>query len=166
MLWRSAEVDLELDEGTRDLRSVGEIVPLPPKCFDLMLFLARRSERVVPRRELLAAVWPGVNVTQSSLNQVVFLLRCALGPHAVHLLRTVRGGGYQLRSFSPIRPQRSSDFEPGLQKAPELDHIQATIEHLERAAEALRLLAQSLSPDPRRAAKPRIAVQGSEAQAS
>jgi len=147
MLWRSAEseLELELDEWTRELRLGGVVLNLPPKCFELMRFLVYRSERVVSRQELFEAVWPGVQVTQSSLNQVVSLLRSELGPESQRILRTVRGSGYQLATF--IRVPRKSECVPKLAAARlQMDEgdveelCSEAIVHLERVTKALQAL--------------------------
>ena len=50
----------ELDSERRELRCEGAPVPVQPRPLDLLLYLARNHERVVPRGELLDALWSGV----------------------------------------------------------------------------------------------------------
>jgi DNA-binding winged helix-turn-helix (wHTH) protein len=152
MWWYSAQADLMLDEQTREMRAGGVLVNLPRKCFELMVFLAHRSERVVSRQELFDAVWPGVQVTQSSLNQVVSLLRSALGPQASRILTTVRGSGYRLNAFHRARPESSLVANRDDQQRPTDAELQelcsATLESLERTTEALQkfMLLRPISP--------------------
>jgi two-component system KDP operon response regulator KdpE len=49
--------DLRIDIAARRVHVAGAVVRLTPKEFDLLLYLARRSQRVVKHRELLEAVW-------------------------------------------------------------------------------------------------------------
>jgi DNA-binding winged helix-turn-helix (wHTH) protein len=70
--------DFQLDEAGRSLSLKGEAIELQPKVFDLLAHLVRNAGRVVPKDELLDTVWPGVTVTEASLQRAVSLLRTAL----------------------------------------------------------------------------------------
>lgn len=48
---------VRLDPGTREVEAGGEMLKLSPKEFDLLLYLFRNRDRVVPRDELLSRVW-------------------------------------------------------------------------------------------------------------
>lgn len=48
---------VRLDPGTREVEAGGEKLKLSPKEFDLLLYLFRNRDRVVPRDELLSRVW-------------------------------------------------------------------------------------------------------------
>ena len=49
--------ELELDPASGSARVAGESVPLTPKEYDLLLFLARTPNVVRSREEILHAVW-------------------------------------------------------------------------------------------------------------
>ncbi len=68
----------ELDRDGRTLRLDGREIPLQPRVFDLLLYLVEHQDRVVSKEELLDALWPGVVVTESSLQRAVSLARAAL----------------------------------------------------------------------------------------
>jgi DNA-binding winged helix-turn-helix (wHTH) protein len=68
----------ELDRDCRTLRLDGQEIALQPRVLDLLLYLADNRERVVSKDELLDALWPGVVVTESSLQRAVSLARAAL----------------------------------------------------------------------------------------
>jgi predicted ATPase/DNA-binding winged helix-turn-helix (wHTH) protein len=70
----------------------GKAVRLGARAFGLLLTLVHNRDRVVPRSELLAAVWPGEAVNDNNLNVQIAALRKALGPHAV---TTIPGRGYR-----------------------------------------------------------------------
>ena len=48
---------LRLDPSTREAEANGQQLKLSPKEFDLLIYLFRNRERVVPRDELLSRVW-------------------------------------------------------------------------------------------------------------
>jgi tetratricopeptide (TPR) repeat protein len=75
-----------LDLGRAELLRDGQALPLRPKAFDLLTALAQRPGQVVSKDELVAAVWPGVVVTDDSLTQCVYELRSALGDAGPALL--------------------------------------------------------------------------------
>jgi pentatricopeptide repeat protein len=70
--------DFELDADRRALRLRGRELALQPRVFDLLAYLVRHRDRVVPKDELLDTLWPGVVVTESSLQRAVSLARAAL----------------------------------------------------------------------------------------
>ena len=47
--------------------SGGAIVPVQPKALAVLVYLVRSRDRVVSQKELLDAVWSGVNVSPNSL---------------------------------------------------------------------------------------------------
>ncbi len=68
----------ELDEGRRELRLGDRTLELQPRVFDLLVYLVRNQDRVVPKEELLSAIWPDVIVTDSSIMRIVSLIRTML----------------------------------------------------------------------------------------
>lgn len=68
----------ELDKGGRSLRLNGRELALQPQVFDVLWFLVDNRERVVSKDELLETLWPGVVVTESSLQRAVSVARTAL----------------------------------------------------------------------------------------
>lgn len=83
-------LDLVRCELLRD----GRAVALRPKAFDMLAFLTSRPGEVLTKDELMAAVWPGLVVTDDSLTQCVHELRTALGETG-SLLKTVQRRGYR-----------------------------------------------------------------------
>ncbi|HSF63487.1 MAG TPA: winged helix-turn-helix domain-containing protein [Paracoccaceae bacterium] len=98
--------DLDLDRGL--LRRDGQPVHLRAKTFALLHHLARHAGRVVPKDELMEAVWPDVTVTEDSLTQAIHDLRQVLGNG---VLRTVARRGYVLEA-APARPPDGRDGPP------------------------------------------------------
>jgi len=75
--------DFHIDLDTHSVSVQGREVHLTPKEFDLLVYLARRPEKVVPHRVLLRAVW-GPNSTEQPEYLRVFIgqLRKKIEPEA------------------------------------------------------------------------------------
>jgi len=106
--------DFEADERTRELRVEGRSLAVERKCFDLLVCLLRRAGETLTKDELLATVWAGRIVTESTLTKAVMKLRAALGTHGQDWLRTVHGFGYRFTAQVERRPSAAtlSDFTP------------------------------------------------------
>jgi len=83
-----------LDVPRAEFTRAGKSVPLRPKTFTLLRYLACNAGRVISKAELLAQVWPGVVVTDDSLSQCVGELRTALAERGPILIRTLPKRGY------------------------------------------------------------------------
>lgn len=90
----------EVDAARRQLRMDGMPVNLGARAFDVLLALARRSDRVASKAELLDAAWPGLAVEENNLKVQIVTLRKVLGAGAIG---TVSGRGYQLTA-GPLLP--------------------------------------------------------------
>src|SRR5262245_39301381 len=86
---------LDMVEGC--LRRGDEVVPLRARALAVLYYLAQRPNRLVTKDELLAAVWPGVSVTEVVLAVCVSELRKVLGDgaKAPRFVETVHGRGYR-----------------------------------------------------------------------
>jgi pimeloyl-ACP methyl ester carboxylesterase/DNA-binding winged helix-turn-helix (wHTH) protein len=89
--------DCELDLGRYELRRAGAVKPVEPQVFDVLALLLRERKRVVPKEELLDAVWGNRFVGESALTSRIKAARKAIGDdgHSQRLIRTVHGRGYQ-----------------------------------------------------------------------
>ena len=90
---------LELDVASREAQVAGARIDLTGIEFDLLLALARRAGRVVPRDALLSeAGRSDVNVGERTVDVHISHLRHKLGddPRSPRLIKTVRGIGYVL----------------------------------------------------------------------
>jgi adenylate cyclase len=88
-----------LDPNTASLACAGKELPLRPKSFDVLLYLARNRGRVVAKDELMQTVWSNVIVTDNSLAQCISDIREALGDEEQAVLKTVARRGYL---FAPV----------------------------------------------------------------
>jgi DNA-binding response OmpR family regulator len=90
---------LDVDPSTRTATLDGRILDLSRKEFDLLAYLAARSERVVPKRELLSEIWDQPwGGADKTVDVHLSWLRRKLGESASEprYLRSVRGVGVQL----------------------------------------------------------------------
>lgn len=86
-----------LDEAGRTLVCGRENVQLQPRVFDLLVYLAHNQARVATKDELLDAIWPGVTVTDNSLQRAISILRSALRRGGLeNAIRNFPGKGYRL----------------------------------------------------------------------
>lgn len=104
--------EFELDPATRELRLKGKPQALQPQVFDLLLYLVEHHDRVVPKRELLDALWPDTAVTESSIQRAVSLARSALGERGPELIQTFPRQGYRFVGKVRSLHERSGDFAP------------------------------------------------------
>ena len=97
--------EFELDEECRELRLRGREVSLQPRVFDLLAYLIRNRDRTVSKDELLDAIWPGVIVTEASLQRAVSLMRNALREGgAAERIRTYARRGYRFVADESVEP--------------------------------------------------------------
>src|SRR5688500_14366422 len=86
----------ELDGQRRTLRRSGTAVQLRPLAFDALGFLLRHAGRVVTKDELIAAIWPGLVVTDDSIARCISDIRRALRDVEQRIIKTVPRRGYTL----------------------------------------------------------------------
>lgn len=72
------------------------IVPLRPRAWLVLKFLALRAGRLVSKSELMDEVWADCEVTEDSLVQAIGDIRRALGEDGRRALRTLPRRGYML----------------------------------------------------------------------
>jgi DNA-binding winged helix-turn-helix (wHTH) protein/pimeloyl-ACP methyl ester carboxylesterase len=87
--------DNVLDPGRRELRCKGALVAVEPQVFDLLVFLIQNRERVVSKDDLIAGVWDGRIVSDSTLTSRINAARRAIGDSGEQqrLIRTVARKG-------------------------------------------------------------------------
>jgi len=85
--------DFKIDSVQRVLTHQGELVPLTPKVFDLLLMLVEKHGQVVEKHQLLDEVWPGTFVEEGNLTQNISVLRKALG--GKQYIQTIPRRGYR-----------------------------------------------------------------------
>jgi DNA-binding winged helix-turn-helix (wHTH) protein/TolB-like protein/Tfp pilus assembly protein PilF len=81
----------------RLLNRAGEVVELPARAFDTLLYLVEHRGEDLSKDRLMKAVWPHAVVEENNLNQAISALRRAFGDTLAEprYLMTVRGRGYR-----------------------------------------------------------------------
>ncbi len=81
----------------RQLLRDGQVVPLTPKAFDLLLVLVENSGHLIEKEELMKRVWPDSFVEEANLSVKMSALRRALGegPNEHQYVETVPRHGYR-----------------------------------------------------------------------
>jgi two-component system, OmpR family, KDP operon response regulator KdpE len=105
--------ELVIDTGSHTVTRRGERVRLTPTEFKLLEVLARSADKVVPRRQLLTAVWGPGNTEQTHyLRLYISQLRAKLEDHPADPLYLINepGVGYKLCSSPTPSPPDDQDL--------------------------------------------------------
>jgi pimeloyl-ACP methyl ester carboxylesterase/DNA-binding winged helix-turn-helix (wHTH) protein len=86
-----------LDPDRRELRRGADIVAVEPQVFDVLEYLICNRERVVSNDELIAAVWNGRIISESTLSSRMTAARQSVGDSGErqNLIRTISRKGYR-----------------------------------------------------------------------
>src|ERR1019366_9247410 len=114
--------DVEVREREFSIIKAGEVVPVEPKAFRVLLFLLHNPQKLITKEELLDAVWGDTAVSENSLTRAIALVRRVLDddPHQPRFIETVSTAGY--RFICPVETGSTGAVEsnssaPGLTKA-------------------------------------------------
>ena len=115
-----------LDTNRRELCLGAEAVPTQPQVFDLLTYLVQNRDRVVSKDDLVASVWGGRIVSESTLTSRINAARKAVGDNGAEqrLIRTASRKGLRFvgavnvvhKPKAPVAP----DPAPAAAKAPAL----------------------------------------------
>lgn len=67
--------DVEVREREFCIVKSGEVLPVEPRAFRVLLFLVRNPHRLITKDELLNTVWNDYTVSENSLTRCIALLR-------------------------------------------------------------------------------------------
>ena len=86
-----------LDCERRELRAGGATVPLEPQVFDILVHLVENRDRVVSKDDLIASIWRGRIVSDSTLDSRINAVRKAIGDSGgqQRLVRTMWRKGFR-----------------------------------------------------------------------
>src|SRR5262249_50044818 len=103
-----------LDPAEYRLERGGVPVEVEPKVLDVLMYLIEHRDRVVPRRELISAVWAGVKVGDASLSRAIREARRVLGDTGdeQRAIRTVQRRGFQFVAEVRDGPARATREVP------------------------------------------------------
>ena len=106
--------DFELESSSKRLTHRGAAVALTEHQVDVLLHLIANAGEIVSKNALIDAAWPGVAVTDNSLEQAISALRKALGESraaATKRIETVPRRGYRFRGDVTRTEVKASDAE-------------------------------------------------------
>jgi DNA-binding winged helix-turn-helix (wHTH) protein len=89
--------DVELHVALFELRRGGVKIRMEPQAFDVLTHLINNRERVVPKEELMDAVWGGRFISEMAVTTRIKQARRAVGDdgQAQKVIQTVHGRGYR-----------------------------------------------------------------------
>ena len=87
-----------LDSSKRLLIREGRHLAVAPKTFDLLLLLVEGRGRVIPKKELMSALWPDTFVEEANLSFQISALRKVLGENGTDWIETLPRYGYRFNS--------------------------------------------------------------------
>jgi TolB-like protein len=109
--------DYALDTNRRELRRGPALLSVEPQVFDLLVFLVGNRDRVVSKDDLLASVWGGRIVSESTLASRINAARRVIGDNGERqrLIRTTIGKG--VRFVGAVREaQKPAVIAEGLRR--------------------------------------------------
>ncbi len=114
--------DHTLDCDRRELRRGAQAIAVEPQVFDLLVYLVQNRDHVVSKDDLIASVWGGRIVSDSTLTSRITAARKAVGDSGENqtLIRTIARKG--LRFVGAVRAQPVG-AEPAHAGAPLSDDI-------------------------------------------
>ncbi len=112
--------DYEIDVERRELRCGRISVHVEPQVFDLLVYLVQNRDRVVSKDDLIASVWGGRIVSDSTLTSRINAARTAIGDNGEDqkLIRTMARKG--LRFIGTVRATSPPPGETHEQPRPAL----------------------------------------------
>jgi TolB-like protein len=112
----------KLDTDRRELRRGGDSISLEPQVFDLLVYLVQNHDRVVSRDDLIASVWSGRIVSESTLASRINAARTAIGDSGKEqrLIRTIPRRGF--RFVGAVQTQ-SAEGQPAHRSEPAPEEI-------------------------------------------
>jgi TolB-like protein/cytochrome c-type biogenesis protein CcmH/NrfG len=101
--------DCELDTDRRELRRGSQPVAVEPQVLDVLIYLLRNTGRVVTKDDLIASVWGGRIVEETTLTNRIFAARKAIGDSGRNqkLIRTISRKGF--RFIGEVRSRSADD---------------------------------------------------------
>jgi len=113
--------EYSIDTDRQELRRGADLVAVEPQVRDLLLYLIRNRERVVSKDDLIADVWNGRIVSDSTLTSRITTVRKAIGDSGAHqrLIRTISRKG--LRFVGEVREKHNADAADSSRMAKDRD---------------------------------------------
>jgi DNA-binding winged helix-turn-helix (wHTH) protein/tetratricopeptide (TPR) repeat protein len=149
--------DFEIDTLRFELRRNGQLCPVEPQVFSLLLLLVENRHRVVPRDEIIEVVWAGRAVSDSAVSSRIKDARKALNDDGTsqRYIRTLHGRGFRfvaegvlvLDDSGPMASAPGSAMAPfGLSPSPDASQVPAScLLERDQSLERMRAMLTSAS---------------------
>lgn len=125
------------DTERHELRRAGELVPMRPRVFGLLVHLIENRDRAIAKSELFQRLWPKRVVSDATLTACVKELRSAVGDSgdAQRIVQTIHGHGFrfvagvQEDSIAPPAPPaaRALSSKPAESPTEEYKHVSVLV---------------------------------------
>jgi pimeloyl-ACP methyl ester carboxylesterase/DNA-binding winged helix-turn-helix (wHTH) protein len=111
------------DTDRRELWRGSELVAVEPQVFDLLLYLVQNRDRVVSKDDLIAAVWGGRIVSESTLDSRINAARKAVGDSGERqrMIRTIARKGVRFVCTVEESKAAASPAPPSASASPQHD---------------------------------------------
>ena len=108
--------DYVLDASRRELRRGEQSIEVEPQVLDLLIYLLRNNDRVITKDDLIASVWGGRIVSDTTLTSRIYAARRAIGDSGRNqtLIRTIARKG--LRFIGDVRVEADNEAAPSSEK--------------------------------------------------
>ena len=99
-----------VDTRERQLIRDGEVVPLRPKVFDILLMLVQNSGHILTKDDVMSHVWADTAVEEGNISRTISTLRNVLGerPNEHRYIETIPWRGY--RFVANVKEIRADDL--------------------------------------------------------
>jgi TolB-like protein len=111
--------DYTLDTDRRELRCGSESIEVEPQVLDLLVYLMQHRDRVVSKDDLIASVWGGRIVSDTTLTSRIYAARRAIGDNGrdQKLIRTIARKG--LRFIGDVCTQAGGEAAQAIEPLPD-----------------------------------------------
>lgn len=116
--------EFELDLRLFELRHDGAACAMEPQVFDVLSYLVRNHDRMVPKDELIEHVWPEKYVSEAALASRVMAARKVLGDtgREQRFIKTVHGRGFRFVGNVRVEGDAAAgDAESGTTEDPQAE---------------------------------------------
>src|ERR1700743_2599744 len=98
--------DYEIDVERRELKCAKTSVHVEPQVFDLLVYLVQNRDRVVSKEDLIASVWVGRGISDSTLTSGIHAARTAVGDSGEdqNLIRPIPRKGLRFVGIAHTKP--------------------------------------------------------------
>jgi TolB-like protein/Flp pilus assembly protein TadD len=88
--------NFSIDADRRELRGLDGVIHVEPQVFDLLLYFAHNTNRVISKDELVERIWNGRAISDAALNSRINSVRRAIGDTGKQqaLIRTIQRRGF------------------------------------------------------------------------